>query len=224
MASWSVYLVVTGIVAPALWTGLAIGLPAALALAWTASEWKRTVRQRQQMLFEVAFIQSMTDNAFMADVLEDRGEFWHNSMLASTAASSGLSSDLDHHVRDSLASDLADFLGHAVHRIHASQDRIGLLLDGLAGVGLLFTFRTATDMGSLAVALSAAFWLGGIILLDVHIRRRHVHRNQYLTRMVDEGAHWLAKRIQMAIAGATDAPKAFRRTELYRRLPWVRPA
>jgi hypothetical protein len=222
IALWTVYLVVTWTVAPALWTGLAIGVPAALALAWTAIEWRRAVDQRRQMQFEYAFVQAITNTRSMADVMDDRGHFWRKSLLASAAASAGVSSTLDIHVRESLETDLAGILKHALHPVHAAQDPIGLILDGLAGAGLIFTFRTATDPGSLAVALAATFWLLGLIVLDAKARRSRMRRNQEWQRLVARGARWLSAWMETVVAEPPERQKAFRRTEFYRQLPWVR--
>ncbi|MEQ9103158.1 MAG: hypothetical protein RIE53_00525 [Rhodothermales bacterium] len=222
IALWTVYLVVTGTVAPALWTGLAIGVPAALALAWTALEWRRAVHQRQQMQFEQAFVQSMTSTRGVADVMDDHGLFWRNSLLASALTSAGVSSQLDVHVRESLESDLAGILKHAIHPVYAPEDHFGLILDCLAGAGLLFTFRTATDSGSLAVALAATFWLIGLIVLDVQARRRRMRRNLELPRLVSRGARWLSEWVEWVITDPPERNKAFRRSEFYRQLPWVR--
>lgn len=222
IALWAVYLVVTGTVAPALWTGLAIGVPAAMALAWTVLERKRAVHQRQQMLFEQAFVQAMTDARAMADVMDDRGRFWQKSLLASAVTSAGVSSQLDVHVRESLESDLGGILKHAIHPVHAPEDHVGLILDGLAGAGLLFTFRTATDPGSVAVALAATFWLVGLVVLDVKARHRRKRRNEALPRIVTRGARWLSEWVAWVIMEPPERNKAFRRSEFYRQLPWVR--
>ncbi len=222
IALWVVYLVVTGTVAPALWTGLAIGVPAALALAWTALERKRAVHQRQQMQFEEAFVQAMTNTRAIADVMDDRGLFWRKSLLAGALTSAGVSSRLDVHVRESLESDISGILKHAIHAVHAPEDHVGLILDCVAGAGLLFTFRTATDPGSLAVALAATFWLVGLIVLDVKARRRRMRRNQHLPRVVTRGARWLSEWVAWVITDPPERSKAFRRSEFYRQLPWVR--
>lgn len=221
-ASWTVYIIVTGTVAPALWTGLIIGVPAALALAWTVTGWHRTVLQRRQIEFEDAFVQSMTDAQVIADVVDGRGAFWQKSLLARALASSGLSSQLDVRVRDSLETDLANVLRHSFPQVYAPQDRIGLMLNVIAGAGLLLTFFTASDRGSLAAALSAAIWLTGLLILDVHVRRRGTRRNYYLSIMISEGARWMFELARTAIDHTPGSRKAFRRTEYYRQHPWIR--
>lgn len=221
-ASWTVYIIVTGTVAPVLWTGLIIGVPAALALAWTVIGWHRTVLQRHQIEFDVAFVQSMTNADVVADALDGRGSFWQKSLLAQALASSGLSSELDVRVRDSLETDLANVLRRSFPKVHAPQDRIGLLLNILAGAGLLLTFWTASDTGSLAVALSAAIWLTGLLVLDAHVRRRGSRRNYYLSLSIGEGARWMSELVRTAIDHTPGNRKAFRRTEYYRQHPWIR--